>query len=576
MTETNALPRLVARVVPDVTGLDKHFDYLVPESMAGSVAVGSLVRVALHGRRVGGWVAELIDERAAGVDPARLVPIAKWSSIGPSESIVDLARWASVRWGAGRLRPFLAAASPPTMAVRLPPSRRTLRSGSVPASDDVRRLSPFADPLPMVVEAAQRGPTIAVHPSPRAAHALAARLRRAGLSVALLPGEWAAAAGGVDVVVGSRTAAWAPCDGLAAVVVIDEHDEAYQEERSPTWHARDVLIERARRAGASCWLLSPAPTLSARRWVGRPPAVADTTWPRVEIDDRSDVEPWRRSIVGSRLIELLRDADRRVVCVLNAPGRARLLACRSCKSLQRCERCTAAVMQPDEAVLSCPRCAASRPVVCQRCGATALSNVRPGVTRLREELESAAGRPVLLVTGAVSADDEAQSLAINEAGVVVGTEAVLHRAGRADAVVFLDIDAEVLAPRYRASEHVVALVVRAGRLVGRPEGGGVVVLQTHDPGHPVVQALASGDLESLVDDEASRRAAMRLPPFAALAALEGAAAAAIAESTGLEWARTAKGALLRADDWMALGEAIIEVPRPRGSSCRVEVDPPRA
>ena len=76
-------------------------------------------------------------------------------------------------------------------------------------------------------------------------------LRRAGLSVAVMPDDWAAAAAGVDVVIGGRTAAWAPCPDLAAAVVIDEHDEALQEEGSPTWHARDVVIERCRRARRS-------------------------------------------------------------------------------------------------------------------------------------------------------------------------------------------------------------------------------------------------------------------------------------------------------------------------------------
>ena len=105
---------LVARVVPDVTGLDKQFDYLVPEPLRSSVAVGSMVRVPLHGRRVGGWVASLgPPDGSVALD--RLVALAKWSGIGPSTEIIDLARWAALRWAAGRLRPFLVAASPPTM-----------------------------------------------------------------------------------------------------------------------------------------------------------------------------------------------------------------------------------------------------------------------------------------------------------------------------------------------------------------------------------------------------------------------------------------------------------------------------
>ncbi len=96
------------------------------------------------------------------------------------------------------------------------------------------------------------------------------------LTVAVVPDEWAAAAGGVDIVIGARTAAWAPCPGIAAAVVIDEHDEALQSESSPTWHARDVVIERCRRADVPVVVVSPCPTVSALHWrpVTRPPVVA--------------------------------------------------------------------------------------------------------------------------------------------------------------------------------------------------------------------------------------------------------------------------------------------------------------
>ncbi|MFM8267497.1 MAG: hypothetical protein ACKOA2_05710, partial [Ilumatobacteraceae bacterium] len=369
----------------------------------------------------------------------------------------------------------------------------------------------------------------------------------------------------------SRAAVWAPCPDLRAVAVLDEHDESYQEQRTPTWHARDVAVERAARAGASCDLVSPCPSATALQWADDVGELVDSAapadWPSIEIDDRSAVEPWRRSLVGSRLVELIRDPARRVVCVLNAPGRARLLACRSCRALQRCETCAAAVIQPSDAVLECPRCASTRPVVCQRCAASSLAVVRPGVTRLREELEAAAARPVVAVTGDGDIDDRA-------ADVFVGTEAALHRVRNVDAVVFLDMDAELLAPRYRAAEQAVALIVRAGRLVGRRNGGGVVVVQTHQPDHEVLVALAAGDIRDLGMGELERRRLLRLPPFAALALVEGACASEVAAATGLEWTPTASGALIRADEWLELGTRLAEVPRPTGR-CRVVVDPPR-
>lgn len=562
----DASPGPVARVVPDVTGLDKQFDYVVPEGLRAHVRVGSLVRMDLHGRRVGGWVVSMGD-----VDPTvgRLVPLARFSSIGPAAEVVDLTEWAAQRWGAPRVRPFLVVASPPTMVPSLPAQRRSARAASPVgvAARGVTVTAPLTDPLPLLVEQAAHGPMIVVHPSPAAARAIASRLQRTGLSVALMPDAWAAAAAGVDVVVGGRSAVWAPCPGLTSVVVLDEHDEALQDERTPTWHARDVAIERCRRAAAACLLVSPCPTLAATEWAGESISMTSGEWPRIVMVDRSGDEPWRRSLLTSELIAHLRVPGRRVVCVVNAPGRARLLACRKCRALQRCEICDASVTQSDDGALTCPRCATARPQVCQLCGATAMAVVRPGVTRLREELEAAANRPVGAVTGAT------EDLPACE--VLVGTEAVLHRVRGADVVAFLDFDAELLAPRYRAAEQAMALLVRAGRLVGRPSLGGELLVQTFVPDHPVLRAAALGDVADLRAGEAARRRLLGLPPFRALGLVSGAGAMEFAAASGLETARRGDDVLVRADGWLDLGAALASTARPRRSRLRVEVDPPR-
>ena len=467
-----AAPPRVARVVPDVTGLDKEFDYLVPADLGAEIRVGSVVRVPLHGRRVRGWVVAL-DPSDQPLEIDQMRPIVNVSSRGPAEELIELARWASVRWGAGRLRPFLVSASPPVNVATLPPRRRAgARIEPVhPGAADllvqgggVVRLPPTDDAVPILAAAARLGPTLVVVPSADRARLDAIRLRRAGLAVAHVPQEWAAAAAGVDVVIGARTAAWAPCPDLAAVVVLDEHDEALQEERSPTWHARDVVVERARRAGAPALLVSPCPTVAglaaASGRVTKPSIDAERDgWPIVEVVDRRRDEPWRTSLVTSPLMAHLRRSDRTVVCVHNTPGRARILACRSCHALARCERCDAAVGLADDGRFVCRRCDAVRPVVCLACGGSAFANLKPGVTRLREELEAAAGRPVVAVTGR---DDEPPPAA----GVYVGTEAVLHRVTQADVVAFLDIDIELLVPRYRAAEQALALLVRGARLTG--------------------------------------------------------------------------------------------------------------
>ena len=565
---------LVARVVPDVTGLDKQFDYIVPEAMRARIGVGSMVRAPLHGRRVAGWVVAL-GSPDGSVALERLVPLAKWSGIGPPADLIELAAWASWRWAAGRLRPLLVAASPPVMVPALPPSIAR-PSPSADAAIDLPplvRLPPASDPLDVVVEALGRGPALVIHPSVDEARRLAAGLRRLGYTTALQPDEWARAAGGVDVVVGGRTAAWAPCVAMRSIVVLDEHDESLQEERSPTWHARDVAIERARRAGVPVVLVSPCPTATALQWAGgserRPSVAAEREgWAILEIVDRSREEPWKRSLLTSPLIQHLRQPSQRVVCVHNTKGRARLLACRTCSSLQRCERCQAAVTQDDAGSLVCARCGTMRPVVCQVCGSGALALLRPGVTRLREEIEAAAGRPVGLVIG--------DSESVPDCDVLIGTEAVLHRAGRADVVAFIDVDAELLAPRYRAGEQAMALLARAARLVGGRRGGGRLLVQTFLPRHEVLQAVLHADPSRAAKVELSRRELLDMPPFAALAAVSGTGAVEFAAATGLE-AASSDGSvvLLRAPNWHALADALAATPRPKGTRLRIEVDPPR-
>lgn len=583
------VPVLTATVLPDVSGLDKTFDYLVPDEMRSWVRVGSIVRVPLAGRRVGGWITRL-GPPADGLPADRLVPIAAWSGHGPDAATIELAEWAAARWGSDRLRPLLVSATPHRRVRSIgQPVRRRRPSDFRDASDGARRLmadgggvvrvTPSDDVLPIVLAAAERGPALVVHPSEPIRLLLAARLRAAGLTVAVLPDDWALAAAGTDVVVGGRAAVWAPVPDLAAVVVLDEHDDSLQEERTPTWHARDVAIERARRADVPCVLVSPCPTVTALAWSGnrwmRPTPEAERAgWPSVELVDRSDDEPWKRSLITSELVTVLRDPALRVVCIHNTPGRARLLACRSCRALLTCERCEASVQQADDGTLVCRRCEQVRPPVCQRCGSSTLANVRPGVSRLREELEVAAGRPVGAVTG-TSPDRGDAGDADGAADVVVGTEAALHRVRSADVVAFLDLDAELFAPRYRAAEQALALLVRAARLVGPRDGGGRLIVQTSSPDHAVVQAAVAADPGRVARVEAARRRELSLPPFAALARVSGDGAAEFVAASGLPAAQDGEGWLVRAATWDDLGPVLARTARPKGSRLRVEVDPPR-
>jgi primosomal protein N' (replication factor Y) len=200
--------------------------------------------------------------------------------------------------------------------------------------------------------------------------------------------------------------------------------------------------------------------------------------------------------------------------------------------------------------------------------------LRQGVTRVRDEIAALVGEPVAEVTGARPAGDASPATR-----VVVGTEATLHQVHRADVVAFLDLDQELLAPRYRAAEQAFGLVARAARLVGGKEGGGRLVLQTFVPRHEVVQAALHADPVRVARAERDRRELLRFPPATALAEVSGPAAPAYVDALGvplgLEVIGPADGRwLVRAPDHPTLSDALAVVPRPPGR-VRVAVDPAR-
>ncbi len=572
----------VVRILPDVPAIAKTFDYLVPDALRDQVRVGDVVRIDLHGRRVGGWVLEIDVDPPEGITLRRL---AKRSGHGPTPELIELAHWAAWRW-AGRPASLLKTASPERVVPSLPTPRLSratdppvgpVLAAALADGRAVVRLPPSADVSNVAAVVASQRNALIVCPSVAMATAIGTRLRRSGVAVALHPEEWAAGAAGATVV-GARAAVWAPVGDLGAVLVLDEHDEAHKQEQSPTWHARDVAMERASRAGVPCILTSPCPSLESLAWghLYAPDRARERSgWPVVEVVDRREEDPRTAGLLSPALARLVR-SDQRVLCVLNRTGRSKLLVCITCNELARCSQCDAAVDQPANE-LACRRCGTTRPVVCLHCGASRFKNVRAGVSRVREELEALIGEPVTELSATSNAE-------VTTARVVVGTEAVLQRIGRADAVAFLDLDQELLAPRYRAAEQAFALVARAARVVagsGKSPGrsGGRLLLQTRSPDHEVVRAAVQADATLVSAAERARREMLRLPPVTAMAEVSGAVAgafiAALGEPLGVEIAALAEGRwLLRAANHQVLCDALAGVRRPNGR-LRIEVDPLR-
>ena len=580
-------PPLVASVVPDVSGIDKVFDYVVPAELAGRASVGARVRINLNGRRVSGWIVSLgpygtHGDTSLGIE--RLAPLVSVSGVGVEPELVSLTQWVATKWW-GPWRAALSSASAPRVTDRHVHSRRGVHT--LIADDAVsiaaRELAslgggllvvpPLSSALAVVAALASSGPVLAICPTQRMAAMGAAALRRKGFSTAIVPEEWESARGGVDVVIGARSAVFAPCPDVSAIVVIDEHDESLHEERSPTWDATTVAIERARAAAVPIIATSAVPSAESEvAFAGRRAVVETATqWPQVEVINLADV-PVASSLLSSELFESIATRGSTTVVVLNTKGKARLIVCKSCRAVQSCAACNALLTQDADGELRCDRCDIACGSVCVSCGRSAFIVPRGGVSQLRTQLQASSVNPVIEIT-ADSSDEWTKG------NVFIGTEAVLHRVPFADCVVFADIDRDLGAPRMSAPHEVLALIARAARTVGT---NGKVIVQTRQMEHPLMVALQSthiaDSLRQWAEKDLAQRQMLGLPPFGVVARVTIAAPRSIDEVTlpeNVHVARDEESVLVRAMSHAVMDEALQSIRKELGTAVRIHMNPRR-
>lgn len=573
-------------MVPDVSGLDKVFDYLVPDSLRERVWIGARVRVNLNNRRVGGWIVALEtseNDSQSQIAVDRLLPIVSVSGHGVEPILVPLTRWMAEQYF-GSWRATLSSASAPH--VRSQPTHA--QHGTIPSEghDEVSRATrevvtrgsglivvpPLGSALSVVTELASRGPVLVVCPTQRMATLGAASLRRKGLVTALIPEQWDLARAGVDVVIGARSAVLAPCSEMSSIVVIDEHDELLHEERSPAWNAVDVACERARRANVPCVLTSPIPSAQSVVRYQKNTALAQTAhqWPSVDVVNLDDV-PVAGSLLSSELLAAASHAQLTVACVLNTKGKARLIVCRSCRHVQACPQCSSLLTQNNETLL-CVRCERDFGSVCLACGRTSFIVPRGGIGQLASQLRASVSRDVIEVSG-----DSHDSWTTGS--IFVGTEAALYRLSRVDVVVFADIDRDLGAPRMTAPREVLSLIARAARLVGED---GKIILQTRRPDHPVISAFRQPlPMEALMEwcaHDVEQRKMFSLPPYSTLVEVslrEPYGIGDIPELEGLQIARHEDVAVVRGAQRSDLIAGLAFLREKFGTALRAHADPLR-
>ena len=331
-------------------------------------------------------------------------------------------------------------------------------------------------------------------------------------------------AGDARIVVGARSAIFAPVRGLGIVCVDEEHDASYKQESDPRYDARTVAAKRAslERAVAVFGSATPRPeswaALERLELGGR----LGASLPPVKVVDLRREAGYPLS--APLLAELGKIAEHggRAILLLNRRGVAPALHCRACGSTIRCANCDVALVLHGDATLRCHHCGHAEPApeTCPACGSAELARLGAGTQRLERELE--AHLPELeriRLDADAAAKPGAMAEALNrfatvDRAVLVGTQMVAkghHFLGVTLAAV-VDADTGLGLPDFRAEERTFQLVTQLAGRSGR-EAPGRVLVQTFQPDARTIELAARHDVEGFLTGELERRRALGYPPF---------------------------------------------------------------
>ena len=357
----------------------------------------------------------------------------------------------------------------------------------------------------------------------------------------------AVAEGEARVVVGARSALFLPYEDLGLIVVDEEHEAAFKQEDGVIYHARDMAVVRARLGDRPIVLVSATPSLETvmnvkggrYRALELPRRHGGAGLPEIDLIDLRRDKPPRleglgRSWLSARLRAVLREtleAGEQAMLFLNRRGYAPLTLCRTCGHRLECPNCTAWLVEHRlTGRLLCHHCGhvsgLDRP--CPECGALeSLAACGPGVERLAEEAAAlfpdARARLVSsdTIAGPRAAADFVRDMQAGEIDLLIGTQVVAkgHHFPALTCVGVIDADLGLGGGDLRAGERTYQLLGQVAGRAGRADRPGRVLIQTHEPAHPVMRALLSGDRDCFLAAEAEAREAAAMPPFARLAAL---------------------------------------------------------
>ena len=350
--------------------------------------------------------------------------------------------------------------------------------------------------------------------------------------------------GEVDVVIGPRSALFAPQPDLGLIIIDEEHEWTYkQTEQLPLYHARDAAVKLAKLTGATLIMGSATPSLETYYHATRgdyqllnlPERVTiNAPMPEVKVVDmREELKSGNRSVFSRKLIQGLEKVlanKEQAILFLNRRGSATTIECRNCGFVIKCKNCEIPMtyhLNSDS--LLCHRCnnKMKPPQVCPNCLSRRIRYLGTGTEKINEEVQALFPQARLLRwdSDAVRADNSHHDILNKfrnyEADFLIGTQMVAKGLDLplVTLVGVVLADTSLNLPDFRAGERTFQLLCQVAGRAGRGRSEGQVVIQTYNPDHYAVLAAAKHDYQAFYDKEIAFRRELREPPFTQLATL---------------------------------------------------------
>ena len=340
--------------------------------------------------------------------------------------------------------------------------------------------------------------------------------------------------GEIDIMIGPRSALYAPFQNLGLIIIDEEHESSYKSETVPKYHARETAIERARQNNASVVLGSATPSLDSYYQAKEgnytllelKERVQSRPLPECEIIDlREELKSGNRSILSLRLQQLMEERlhkKQQIMLFINRRGVAGFVSCRSCGHVIKCPHCDVSLSQHNNGKMVCHYCGYEEPVskVCPSCGSKYIGGFKAGTQKIEEIVKQRFPEAKVLrmdfdtTRTKDSYEEILQAFSNQEADILIGTQMIVkgHDFPNVTLVGVLAADLSLNISDFHGAERTFQLLTQAAGRAGRGTEPGNVVIQTYNPEHYAVVTAKAQDYEAFYEQEIFYRQMMKYPP----------------------------------------------------------------